>query len=225
MSAEVRLIEIKERILGDNRRRARLIRERLHASGTFLLNLMSSPGSGKTSLILKTIEAWSGSQRIAVIEADMDSTLDADKIAAAGIPAVQLRTRGYCHVEAAMVEDALLALPVPDLDLIIVENVGNLICPAESDTGAHADVVILSVPEGDDKPLKYPLIFATSDAVVLNKADYLEREPFDLPAFRSRVSRLNAAASVLPLCCRTGAGLDGWLEWLDGRIARFKKPA
>jgi hydrogenase nickel incorporation protein HypB len=224
VSLEVRLIEINERILGDNRKKAHDIRERLRASGTFLLNLMSSPGSGKTSLILQTIHAWHRQRRIAVIEADMDSTVDADTMAAAGVPAVQLRTRGFCHVEAAMVEEALQVLPVGQLDLIIIENVGNLICPAESETGAHASAVILSVPEGDDKPLKYPLIFASSDAVVLNKVDYLEREPFDTPAFLNRISRLNAAAVVLQLSCRTGAGVNGWLDWLDRRMAGFRSP-
>jgi hydrogenase nickel incorporation protein HypB len=224
VSPDVRLIEIKERILGDNGKRAQVIRERLHTTGTFLLNLMSSPGSGKTSLILQTIGAWGRSRRIAVIEADMDSTVDADKMAAAGVPAVQLRTRGFCHVEASMVEESLEALPVTELDMIIIENVGNLICPAESDTGAHANVVILSVPEGDDKPLKYPLIFASSDAVVLNKVDYLEREQFDTPALRNRISVLNPAAAVLPLSCRTGAGVDGWLDWLEGRVTAFRSP-
>jgi len=222
VSADVRLIEIKERIMGDNRRKANAIREGLQSAGVFLLNLMSSPGSGKTSLILRTIEAWGRSFRIAVIEADMDSTVDADRMAAAGVPAVQLRTRGFCHVEAAMVEQSLRALPVNALDLVIIENVGNLICPAESDTGAHANVVILSVPEGDDKPLKYPLIFASADAVVLNKVDYLDREPFDAAVFKERVSRLNPASGVLELSCRTGAGLDRWLGWLRSRMSAFR---
>jgi hydrogenase nickel incorporation protein HypB len=216
---DIRLIEIKAGILADNRKLAEGIRSRLKRSGTFLLNIMSSPGSGKTSLILRTIEALSGSCRIAVIEADMDSTVDADKIAAAGIPAVQLRTRGFCHVEAAMVEEALEALSPGDLDLVIIENVGNLVCPAESDTGAHANVVILSVPEGDDKPLKYPLIFTVCDVVVLNKIDYLEHEQFDTGAFRRRIGRLNPRASVCELSCRSGAGLGGWLQWLEARLA------
>jgi hydrogenase nickel incorporation protein HypB len=224
MNPEVRLIEIKAEILADNRKVAHEIRTRLDESGTYLLNIMSSPGSGKTSLILRTIEALGGAQRIAVIEADMDSTIDADRVAAAGIKAVQLRMGGFCHVEAAMVEEALGFLGPAELDLIIIENVGNLICPAESDTGAHGNVVILSVPEGDDKPLKYPLIFSSCDVVVVNKIDYLEHEQFDLGALRSRIARLNPGARICEVSCRSGAGLEDWLDWLrarlDGRSAR-----
>jgi hydrogenase nickel incorporation protein HypB len=222
MSTDVKLIEIKAGILADNRKLAGEIRARLTRSGTFLLNVMSSPGSGKTSLILRTIEALGRRYRMAVIEADMDSTVDADKVAAAGIPAVQLRTRGFCHVEAVMVEEALGFLGPGDLDLIIIENVGNLICPAECDTGAHANAVLLSVPEGDDKPLKYPLIFTTCDVVVVNKIDYLEIAQFDLAALRSRVTRLNPGATVCELSCRSGAGLDGWLGWLGTRLDGFR---
>jgi len=219
---DVRLIEIKAGILADNRKLAAGIRSRLERSGTFLLNVMSSPGSGKTSLILRTIEALRRSRRIAVIEADMDSTVDADKVAAAGIPAVQLRTRGFCHVEAAMVEEALGALSPGERDLVIIENVENLVCPAESDTGAHANVVILSVPEGDDKPLKYPLIFSVCDVVVLNKIDYLGLEQFDTAAFKRRIGRLNPRASVYELSCRSGAGLGGWLRWLEARVEELQ---
>ena len=214
----VKLIEIRREILADNRRLAGEIRERLRRSGTLLLNLMSSPGSGKTSLILRTIEALREKYRLAVIEADLDSTVDADKIAAVGIPAVQLRTGGFCHVEAAMVQEALASLDCTRLDLIVIENVGNLVCPAQSDTGAHASAVILSVPEGDDKPLKYPLAFAGSQVVVLNKIDYLGFEGFDLQAFRQRVRRLNPPAPVLELSCRTGTGLEQWAGWLEARM-------
>ena len=222
MIPDIRLIEVKAGILADNRKVAGEIRARLERSGTFLLNIMSSPGSGKTSLILRTIEALGRSRSIAVIEADMDSTIDADKVASAGIQAVQLRTRGFCHVEAAMVEEALAFLSPGDLDLIIIENVGNLVCPAECDTGAHANVVILSVPEGDDKPLKYPLIFTACDVVVVNKIDYLELEQFDLGALRSRLTRLNPRAAICELSCRSGAGLGGWLDWLGARLGGFK---
>jgi hydrogenase nickel incorporation protein HypB len=222
MSPDVKLIELKTGILADSRKVAQEIRTRLTRSSTFLLNIMSSPGSGKTSLIMRTIEALGRLRRIAVIEADMDSTVDADKVASMGIQAVQLRTKGFCHVEAAMVEEALGFLSSGDLDLIIIENVGNLICPAECDTGAHANVVILSVPEGDDKPLKYPLIFTACDVVVVNKIDYLEIEQFDLGALRSRIRRLNPGAAVCELSCRSGAGLDGWLDWLGSRLDGFK---
>jgi len=215
---KVRLIEIKERILADNRKLAEQLRLRLAASKTLLLNLMSSPGSGKTSLLLKTIEALAHRYRIAVVEADLDSTVDADKIAAAGVQAVQLQTGGFCHVEAAMVERALKCLDPEELDLIVIENVGNLICPAQSDTGAHANVAMISVPEGDDKPLKYPLIFASCDLVVLNKIDYLSLEPFDAEAFARRVKQLNPKAPLCRLSCRTQAGLSCWLEWLEARL-------
>lgn len=218
MSGRVKLIEIRREILADNRRLADEIRVRLRRAGTFLLNLMSSPGSGKTSLILRTIEALGEGCRLAVIEADLDSTVDADKVAAAGVPAVQLRTGGFCHVEAAMVQEALASLSPRELDLVVIENVGNLVCPAQSDTGAHASALILSVPEGDDKPLKYPLAFAASQVVVLNKVDYLGFEDFDLQAFRQRVERLNPQAEVLELSCRTGAGLGGWITWLQEQL-------
>lgn len=217
----VRLIEIKAGILADNRKLAADIRSSLAGSGTFLVNIMSSPGSGKTSLILRTIEALKGSARMAVIEADLDSTIDADKVAAAGVQAVQLRTGGFCHVEAAMVREALDFLRPHELDLIILENVGNLVCPAESDTGAHANVVILSVPEGDDKPLKYPLIFSVCDAVVVNKTDYLEIEQFDMTALQRRVARLNQKAAFCQVSCRTGAGLESWLSWLATQREAF----
>jgi len=215
---KVRLIEIKQQILADNQKTADRLRSRLSASETYMVNLMSSPGSGKTSLLLRTIEALADRCRLAVVEADLDSTVDADKIAAAGVPAVQLRTGGFCHVEAAMVERALAHLEPAALDLIVIENVGNLVCPAQSDTGAHANVVVLSVPEGDDKPLKYPVIFAGCDLVVVNKIDYLSVESFDCAAFKSRVARLNPTAPVCELSCRTGEGLACWFEWLEDRL-------
>ena len=215
---KVRLIEIKEQILADNRKLADRLRSRLAASRTFLLNLMSSPGSGKTSLLLRTVEALADRYRIAVVEADLDSTVDADRIASAGVPAVQVRTGGFCHVEAVMVERALECLDPAELDLIVIENVGNLICPAQSDTGAHVNVAMTSVPEGDDKPLKYPLIFASCDLVILNKIDYLSLEPFDAEEFARRVKQLNPQAPVCRLSCRTAEGLACWLEWLEAHL-------
>ena len=216
--SEVRLIKIKEEILSDNRNLANSMRQGLADGKTCLLNLMSSPGSGKTSLILKTIELLRDDLRIAVIEADLDSTVDADKIAAVGVPAVQIETGGFCHVSAAMCERALESLSTKDLDLVVLENVGNLVCPAESDTGAHLNVVILSVPEGDDKPLKYPLIFRGVDAVVLNKTDYLSIANFDKDAFFRHVKVLNSGAAIFEVSCTTGEGLDAWASWVRDRV-------
>ena len=179
---------------------------------------MSSPGAGKTSLILRTIEALAHDLRIAVIEADLDSTVDADKVAAAGVPAVQIETAGFCHVDATMVTAALASLSLDSLDLLLLENVGNLVCTAQHDTGAHRNVAILSVPEGDDKPLKYPVMFQAADLVLINKTDYTELADFDLDAVRRRIAVLNRVAPVLPVCCRTGEGIDAWLAWLRGTL-------
>ncbi|MEW6334310.1 MAG: hydrogenase nickel incorporation protein HypB [Thermodesulfobacteriota bacterium] len=222
MSEKVRLIEVKEEILSDNNRLAGALRERLGSAGTMLLNLMSSPGSGKTSLILRTIEGLGGSLRIGVIEADIDSTVDAEKVASRGIPAVQLRTGGFCHLDVAMVARGLEALPADRLDLVIIENVGNLVCPAEFDTGAHRNAMILSVPEGDDKPLKYPLMFSLCDLLVINKIDYLSMSDFDTAALRERVLALNPRIEILEASCRTGAGIDGWIHWLRREASSFK---
>jgi hydrogenase nickel incorporation protein HypB len=219
--SQVRLIRIKEEILASNRGLAATLRSRLHAEKTLLLNLMSSPGSGKTSLILRTIDALRGDLRIAVIEADLDSTVDSDKVAAAGIEAVQIDTGGFCHVDAAMASRAVEELAAQHYDLLLIENVGNLVCPAQSDTGAHVNAVILSVPEGDDKPLKYPPAFASADIVVLNKVDYLSVADFDTVAFSDRVRSLNAGTPICQLSCKTGAGLDCWIEWVRSRAAEI----
>jgi hydrogenase nickel incorporation protein HypB len=218
----VRLIEVKEEILSDNIKLAGEVRERLRREKTMLLNLMSSPGSGKTSLILRTIESLKGSLRIGVIEADIDSTVDAEKVASRGIPAVQLRTGGFCHLDATMVAQGLDALPVGELDLVIIENVGNLVCPAEFDTGAHKNAMILSVPEGDDKPLKYPLMFSVCDLLVVNKMDYLSFSDFDMAALRQRVLALNPRIGILEVSCKTGEGIESWIDWLNGEVAAFR---
>ena len=177
---EIRLIEVKEEIHSDNKAKAEELRNRLIANRTFLLNLMSSPGAGKTATILKTIEAIGNDLNMSVIEADIDSMVDAEKIAETGIKAIQLRTGGFCHLDASMVEKGLDGLDLSTLDLVIIENVGNLVCPAEFDTGAIKNVMILSVPEGDDKPLKYPLMFTVSDVLLINKIDYLGLSDFDV---------------------------------------------
>ena len=215
---ETRVIRIRESILAENAAKAEDLRERLSAHGVTLLNLMSSPGSGKTSFILRTIEALRDRYSIAVVEADIDSTVDADRIAAAGIPAVQIETGGFCHIEAAMMEAAVSGMDLDAIDLLVLENVGNLICTAQHDTGAHLSVAILSFPEGDDKPLKYPIMFRAADAVIVNKTDYGDLADFNLEAARRRVGVLNPHAPLIPLSCRTGAGVDAWIAWLEPRI-------
>ena len=219
---EVRLIEVKEEILADNIKVAAGVRERLRNTKTMLLNLMSSPGSGKTSLILQTVASLKDSLRLGVIEADIDSTVDAEKVAAQGIPAIQLRTGGFCHLDATMVTQGIDALAVSDLDLVIIENVGNLVCPAEFDTGAHKNVMILSVPEGDDKPLKYPLMFSICDLLLVNKIDYLSLSDFDIAALRKRVLVLNPRIAILEVSCKTGSGIEGWINWLKREVEAFK---
>lgn len=218
---EVRLIEVKEEILADNIKVAAEVRERLRKTKTMLLNLMSSPGSGKTSLILQTVANLKDSLRLGVIEADIDSTVDAEKVAARGIPAIQLRTGGFCHLDATMVTQGIDALVVSDLDLVIIENVGNLVCPAEFDTGAHKNVMILSVPEGDDKPLKYPLMFTICDVLLVNKIDYLSLSDFDMAALRKRVLALNPNIRIIEVSCKTGAGIEDWITWLKKEVDAF----
>lgn len=189
--SEVRIIEVKQNILANNDKQAGKLRENLRQQKTFLLNLMSSPGSGKTSVILGTIALLRDKLSIGVMEADIDSAVDAEKIAAVGIPAVQLRTGGLCHLDSSMTAQGLKELNPANLDLVIIENVGNLVCPAEFDTGAVKNAMILSVPEGDDKPLKYPLMFSTCDALLINKIDYLTIADFDVEAVKKRVTALN----------------------------------
>jgi hydrogenase nickel incorporation protein HypB len=216
--AEIRLIEVKEEIQADNKARAEALRDRLKADKTFLLNLMSSPGAGKTTLILRTIEALRNDLRIGVIEADIDSMVDAEKIAKTGITAVQLRTGGFCHLDASMVERGLEGLDLASLDLVIIENVGNLVCPAEFDTGAIKNAMILSVPEGDDKPLKYPLMFTVCDVLLINKTDYLGLSDFDVVALRERVNKLHHRIAILEVSAKTGQGIAEWTQWLKRQV-------
>jgi len=221
VSDGVRLIEVKEAIQADNERVAHALRSQLADTRTFLVNLMSSPGAGKTRTILKTIEALRDHLRFGVLEADIDSTVDADRIAATGISAVQLRTGGFCHLDASMVAKGLAAFDLGALDAVIIENVGNLVCPAEFDTGAIKNVMILSIPEGDDKPLKYPLMFSVSDVLLVNKIDYLPLSDFDLAAMRERVVRLNPGIEIFEISAKTGEGVDQWVAWLDREVRRF----
>lgn len=216
----VRLIDIKTAILSDNRDLADQIKEKLRDRGIFMLNLMSSPGSGKTSLILETIRRLKDDFRIGVIEGDIESQVDSEKIAAEGVPAVQLRTGGACHLDAPMIDEALKTMDLEALDLIIIENVGNLVCPAEFDTGAALKAMILSVPEGDDKIVKYPLMFSECDALVVNKIDYLALSDFDINALQEQLDILNPHIQIFKTSCRTGEGLDDWCRWLKEELTK-----
>jgi hydrogenase nickel incorporation protein HypB len=224
MSDKIRLIKVKEDIHSDNNALARQLRHELKEQNTFLINLMSSPGAGKTSLLLRTTAALKENFTMAVIEADIDSTVDAEKIASSGINAIQLQTGGFCHLDVQMVRQGLKSLDVENLDLIFIENVGNLVCPAEFDTGATLNVMILSVPEGDDKPLKYPLMFSTCDVLIVNKIDYLETPltDFNVEILEKRVRKLNPNIKIFPVSSRTGEGTDAWSIWLSQKVMEQK---
>ncbi len=220
---EVRLIEVKEDILSDNKVQADDLRSRLKSEKTFLMNLMSSPGAGKTSLIMKTVEEIGDRLTVGVMEADIDSKVDAEKLAAKGIAAIQLRTGGFCHLDSNMVAKGLEAMDVPNSDLIIIENVGNLVCPAEFDTGATRNVMILSVPEGDDKPLKYPLMFTVSDVMIIHKTDYLTLSDFDVGLARQRAESLNSEIKIFEISSKTGEGIKEWTDWLVNEVNSANK--
>lgn len=215
---EFKVIEIKKNILEDNDREADGLRVELKANGTFLLNLMSSPGSGKTTTLLRTIELLKDEMRIGVMEADIDSDVDADTISQTGVKAIQIHTGGMCHLDADMTRQGLKSLEIQDVDLAILENVGNLVCPAEFDTGAVKNAMILSVPEGDDKPLKYPLMFSICDVLLINKIDVLPYFDFDLDACCERVRKLNPKIKIIPVSSRTGEGIEAWAEWLRAEV-------
>lgn len=218
MSDEIRLIEVKEDILADNTEMAKKLQEDLRKEKTFLLNLMASPGAGKTSLVIQTIRKLKEKLAIGVMEADIDSMVDAEKVAKEGVPAIQIRTGGFCHMDATMVKTGLDAMDTKNLDLVILENVGNLVCPAEFDTGAIKNAMILSVPEGDDKPLKYPLMFTVCHAMVINKIDYLGLSDFDVQKCKDHVLKLNPDIKIFEVSCRTGEGIDEWAEWLYSEV-------
>jgi hydrogenase nickel incorporation protein HypB len=220
---QVRIIEVKKNILANNDQQAQKLRESLRQQHTFLLNLMSSPGSGKTTLVLKTIELLRDKLKMGVMEADIDSAVDAEKIVAVGIPAVQLRTGGMCHLDCSMTSQGLKELDPDKFDLIIIENVGNLVCPAEFDTGAVKNVMILSVPEGDDKPLKYPLMFSTCDALLISKIDYLAIADFDREAVKKRVHALNPAMQIFEVSAKTGQGMEAWCDWLYQEVLAWSE--
>ena len=214
----VKLIDIKEEVLAENKELADEIRENLASAGVCLVNLMSSPGSGKTSLILRSLDSLKDDHRISVIEGDIDSMVDAEAIAQQGVAVVQIRTGGFCHLNAAMVEKGLAQLDLERLDLVFLENVGNLVCPAECDTGANLNIAVLSVPEGDDKPLKYPLIFRICDALVVNKVDCSDYFDFNMETLVRRVRRLNETAPIFELSCKTGQGIEEWCRWLARKL-------
>ena len=216
-------VPVVEQILSANDRLATVNRAQLDAAGVFAINVMASPGAGKTSLITRTIEALRGRLRIGVVDGDLASTIDADRVAALGVPAVQVNTGGNCHLDAVMLQSALPQLVLPDIDLLIVENVGNLVCPAAFRLGVHRDVLIASVPEGDDKPYKYPPMYRGVDALVLNKMDVLDAFDFDVAYFRQGVEVLNPGLAFFPLSCKTREGMDAWLAWVEQQVQEYKE--
>lgn len=222
MSDEIRLIQIKEDIMQDNASAADEIRLEMKSRGTLLVNLMSSPGSGKTTFLKATIELLKARYKIGVIEADIDSMVDAETMQSLGVPAVQLQTGGFCHLDAAMTEKGVSAFGERELDIIFIENVGNLVCPAEFDTGATKNIMILSVPEGDDKPLKYPLMFTVSELLIISKIDYLSVSNFNVEKLTERVEKLNAPMEIIPLSALKGEGLEPWIAWLEKAVSEQK---
>lgn len=219
---EFRILEIKQSVFEDNDREAEILRGELTEKGVFLLNLMSSPGAGKTTTLRGTIDRLKNRFAIGVMEADIDSDVDARAIQETGVKVIQLHTGGMCHLDAGMTRQGLDGLGTEGLDLAILENVGNLVCPAEFDTGATRNAMILSVPEGDDKPLKYPLMFTICDVVLINKIDVLPYFDFDIGKVRERVKKLNPAAKVIPISARTGEGMDEWTEWLAEAVKQHR---
>ena len=221
---DVKIIEIKKSVFADNDEDAAKLRKELKGKGVYLLNLMSSPGAGKTTTLIGTLKRIQDKVRVAVMEADIDSDVDAVKIKqATGIPTIQLHTGGMCHLDAEMTRQGLDNVALADVDLVILENVGNLVCPAEFDTGAVRNAMILSVPEGDDKPLKYPLMFSVCDLVLVNKVDVLPYFDFDLDKCREYVRMRNPKARIIPICAKTGEGLDDFADWLLAEVKSWKQ--
>ncbi len=220
----VKIIEIKKSVFEDNDADAGRLRKELKEKGVYLLNLMSSPGSGKTTTLIKTLNLLKDNLRIAVMEADIDSDVDAVKIKeATGIPSIQLHTGGMCHLDAEMTRQGLAGVEMDNLDLVVLENVGNLVCPAEFDTGACRNAMILSVPEGHDKPLKYPLMFSVCDVVVINKIDVLPYFDFDLDKCKEYIHMRNPKAQVIPICAKTGEGVEAFAQWILEEVKNWKQ--
>ena len=220
---EFKVIEIKQGVLSANDRDADALRQELKDNKTFLLNLMSSPGSGKTTTLMQTIPRLSDTLRVGVMEADIDSDVDARTVSATGAKVIQLHTGGMCHLDAEMTRQGLNELDLAQLDLVILENVGNLVCPAEFDTGAVKNAVILSVPEGDDKPLKYPLMFTVADVLLVNKIDAAACFDFDLERFTQRVHALRPGIPIFPISAKTGEGIEPWCQWLQDQVRQWQQ--
>ena len=218
----VRVIEIKQSVFEDNDKDAALLRDELKKKGVYLINLMSSPGSGKTTTLTKLLPLLAKKYRVGVMEADIDGDVDAKTIADMGIKSIQLHTGGMCHLDADMTRQGLRELGVDDLDIVVLENVGNLVCPAEFDTGAVNNMMILSVPEGHDKPLKYPLIFSVCDLVLINKIDVAPYFDFDEANCREYITMRNPDATVVPVCARTGDGIDKVAAWIEQRVEEWR---
>lgn len=221
---EVKIIEIKKSVFANNDKDADALRSELKSKGVYLLNLMSSPGSGKTSTLIQLINKIKDKVQVAVMEADIDSDVDAVKIKeATGIPSIQLHTGGMCHLDAEMTRQGLDNVALANVDLVILENVGNLVCPAEFDTGSCKNAMILSVPEGDDKPLKYPLMFTVCDLVLVNKIDVMPYFDFNLERCKEYVRQRNPKAQIIPISAKTGEGIDAFAEWLQHEVKEWKK--
>ena len=220
---EYKVIEIKKSVFENNDREADKLRENLKQSKTFLLNLMSSPGSGKTTTLKRTIAALKDEYKIGVMEADIDSEVDAATISETGVKAVQLHTGGMCHLDAGMTQQGLESIEAEGFDFVVLENVGNLVCPAEFDTGASKNAMLLSVPEGDDKPLKYPLMFSICDCVLINKIDTKSVFDFDDEAVVERIKKLNPKAEIYFISAKTGEGMEDWFNWLRNQINEWNK--
>lgn len=219
----IRHVPVVEKILSANDQIASVNHQLLAQSKIFSLNLMASPGAGKTSFILQTIQALQGRMRIGVIEGDTAPvTIDADKVIAAGMPAVQINTGGDCHLDAVMVQSGLRQLPLDEIDLLIIENVGNLVCPASFNLGTHANILVASIPEGDDKPYKYPAIYRGLDVLIINKIDLLPYVPFKMDYFRQGVEMLNPGVSTFAVSCATGEGISAWTGWIADRVQQTK---
>lgn len=219
----MKIIDVKRSVFEDNDRDADLLREELKSEGTFLLNVMSSPGSGKTTTLIQTINRLKDQYNIGVMEADIDSDVDALTVSSqTGVKTIQIHTGGMCHLDADMTRQGIRELGTQELDIAILENVGNLVCPAEFDTGAVKNVMILSVPEGHDKPLKYPLIFTVCDALLINKIDVLPYFDFDMDKVREYALARNPGLEIFPVSAKTGEGIDKWCEWLNKELKKFK---
>ncbi|NEZ75966.1 hydrogenase accessory protein HypB [Clostridium botulinum] len=218
-----KVLEIKQSVFENNDRQAELLREELKKKGIFLLNLMSSPGSGKTTTLLRTVKALKNEMNIGVLEADIDSDVDANKVSQSGVKVIQLHTGGMCHLDAEMTRQSLNGLGIENIDLAILENIGNLVCPAEFDTGASRNAMILSIPEGDDKPLKYPLMFSIVDVLLINKIDAKDYFEFNLEAVKERVRKLNPNIKVIPISAKTGEGIEEWIDWIRKEVKIWKE--